>query len=181
MKALVLGGVRSGKSRHAGDLAAGCAGAVTLIATGAALDAEMAARIEAHRRTRPSHWRVVEEPLHLAAALRAAAGAGRVIIVDCLTLWLTNLLCKDDPALLRHELRELLHALPQLPGHCVLVGNEVGLGIMPVNALARRFADEAGTLHQQLAALCDNVTLMAAGLPLTMKPRPGGARAGDAT
>jgi adenosylcobinamide kinase/adenosylcobinamide-phosphate guanylyltransferase len=175
VKALVLGGVRSGKSRHAGELAAGCASAVTLIATGAALDAEMAARIEAHRRSRPPHWRVVEEPLHLAAALCAAAAPGQVIIVDCLTLWLTNLLCQEDPNLLRHEVRELLHTLPRLPGHWVLVANEVGLGIMPVNALARRFADEAGTLHQQLAVLCDGVTFMAAGLPLTLKPRAGDA------
>jgi len=169
MNTLVLGGVRSGKSRHAGEVAHDHGGAVTLIATGAALDAEMAARIEAHRRTRPVHWEVVEEPLHLGAALRRVAAPTRVVIVDCLTLWLTNLLCRDDPELLQRELQDLLRTVPQLPGHCVLVGNEVGLGIMPVNALARRFADEAGTLHQQLAGICDRVSFMVAGLPWWVK------------
>ncbi len=169
MKTLILGGVRSGKSRHAGVVAAACGGAVTLIATGTALDAEMAARIAAHRRTRPSHWTVVEEPLYLSAALRAAAGPRRVIVVDCLTLWLTNLLCRDEPDALQLEVQALLRTLPDLPGHCVLVGNEVGMGIMPVNALARRFADEAGTLHQQLATVCDRVEFMVAGLPLAVK------------
>jgi adenosylcobinamide kinase/adenosylcobinamide-phosphate guanylyltransferase len=168
MKALILGAVRSGKSRHAGDLAREL-GAVTLLATGAALDEEMAARIEAHRRARPAHWHVVEEPLHLARALRTTAAADRVIIVDCLTLWVTNLLCSSDPAQLDLEVEDLLDALPSLPGHCVFVANEVGLGIMPVNALARRFADVAGTLHQRLAALCDRVEFMVAGLPMSVK------------
>lgn len=169
MRALILGGVRSGKSRHAGDLAREFNGAVTLIATGAALDDEMAARIEAHRRARPAHWQVVEEPLHLGRALRSAAAADRVIIVDCLTLWVTNLLCSPDPEQLDVEVDDLLDALAALPGHCVFVANEVGLGIMPVNALARRFADVAGTLHQRLATLCDRVVFMVAGLPLSVK------------
>ncbi len=170
MKTLILGGVRSGKSRHAGNLAAGYGDcAVTLIATATALDEEMAARIDAHRRTRPRHWEVVEEPLHLGAALGAAAAPQRVIIVDCLTLWLTNLLCRDDPAILHDETQQLLKTLPALPGHCVLVANEVGLGIIPANALARRFADAAGTLHQDLAALCDRVSFMVAGLPIPVK------------
>jgi adenosylcobinamide kinase/adenosylcobinamide-phosphate guanylyltransferase len=173
MKTLILGGVRSGKSRHARRIAEGHGGDVTLIATATALDAEMAERIEAHRRSRPGHWTLVEEPLHLAAALRAAAATQRVVIVDCLTLWLTNLLCHDDPSLERDERADLLRTLRALPGHCVLVGNEVGLGIMPVNALARRFADEAGTLHQQLAALCDRVSFMVAGLPMVVKPAAG--------
>jgi len=170
VKTLILGGVRSGKSREAGRVADAHGGAVTLIATATALDDEMAARIEAHRRTRPSHWQVVEEPLRLGGALGAAAAPQRVIIVDCLTLWLTNLLCQDDPKRLQDEIRDLLETLPQLPGHCVLVGNEVGLGIIPVNALARRFADVAGTLHQELAAMCDRVSLMVAGMPLPVKP-----------
>jgi len=172
MKTLILGGVRSGKSRHAGELAGGYTCAVTLIATATALDAEMTARIDAHRRTRPGHWALVEEPLYLGAALRAAAGAQRVVIVDCLTLWLTNLLCADDASLLQREVPELLRTLPELPGHVVLVGNEVGLGIIPVNALARRFADEAGSLHQSLAAICERVSYMVAGLPLCVK-QPG--------
>jgi adenosylcobinamide kinase/adenosylcobinamide-phosphate guanylyltransferase len=175
MKALILGGVRSGKSRYAGGLAGEYPGAVTLIATGTALDAEMTARIEAHRRTRPSGWVVIEEPLRLGAALRAAANPAGVVIVDCLTLWLTNLLGRDDPEMLQRELLELFDALDSLSGHCVLVANEVGLGIMPINALARRFADEAGILHQRLAVLCDRVIFMAAGLPMTLKPQSPGA------
>ena len=169
MKALILGGVRSGKSRFAGEWARERQGDIALIATGTALDLEMAARIEAHRLGRPDDWTVIEEPVRLGAALRGAAAPGRAIIVDCLTLWMTNLLCSGDAQLLRHEVADLFDALDRLEGHCVLVANEVGLGIMPVNALARRFADEAGTLHQRLAVLCDRVVFMVAGLPLSVK------------
>jgi len=170
MKALILGGVRSGKSRYAAALAGEQACPVTLIATGTALDEEMAARIDAHRASRPPNWTVVEEPVHLAAALAEAAGPNRVLIVDCLTLWLTNLLCGDDPDALRREQRDLLDIFPTLPGHCVLVANEISLGIVPVSALARRFTDEAGAMHQGLASICDRVVLMVAGLPLIVKP-----------
>jgi adenosylcobinamide kinase / adenosylcobinamide-phosphate guanylyltransferase len=165
-KTLVLGGVRSGKSRHAAELAG--PGAVTLIVTATVQDEEMAARIAMHRRSRPLHWTVVEEPVRLAAALQAAATPGRVIIVDCLTLWLSNLLALEDETL-RHEVARLIEVLPTIQGDCILVTNEVGLGIVPANALARRFGDEAGILHQRLAALCDRVVLMAAGLPLALK------------
>jgi adenosylcobinamide kinase / adenosylcobinamide-phosphate guanylyltransferase len=169
MKTLVLGGVRSGKSRYAGELAREFSGPVTLIATGSALDEEMAARIEAHRANRPSDWTVVEEPIHLAAALRAAASPDRVLIVDCLTLWLSNLLCGGDTQALQRESVSLVETLPALPGPCVLLANEVGCGIVPVNVLARRFTDEAGTLHQRLAALCDRVVMMVAGVPVPIK------------
>jgi adenosylcobinamide kinase / adenosylcobinamide-phosphate guanylyltransferase len=169
VKALILGGVRSGKSRYAAELAREQACAITLIATGAALDDEMGARIEAHRASRPKDWDVVEEPTHLAAALAAAAAPNRLVLVDCLTLWLTNLLCGEDPEALRRESQSLVETLPALPGHCVLVANEAGLGIIPVNALARRFADEAGAMHQELAARCDRVVFMVAGLPLPVK------------
>jgi adenosylcobinamide kinase / adenosylcobinamide-phosphate guanylyltransferase len=169
-KTLILGGVRSGKSRYAGELARAHGGAVTLIATGAARDEEMAARIEAHRASRPPQWGLVEEPLHLAAALRAAAAPGRrVIIVDCLTLWLSNLLCLEDEDALRRESAGLIETLPALGADCILISNEVGFGIVPVSALARRFGDEAGALHQRLAALCDRVVLTVAGLPLALK------------
>lgn len=170
MKTLILGGVRSGKSRHAAELAHRSGGAVTLIATAQAHDAEMAARIAAHRASRPSDWGLVEEPTHLAAALTAASRPERFVIVDCLTLWLTNLLCDGEGRALARESAELLALLPALPGSCALVSNEVGWGVMPANALARRFADEAGNLHQKLAVLCDRVVLMAAGLPLAVKP-----------
>lgn len=165
----MLGGVRSGKSRHAGELAQARSCPVTLIATGSAQDDEMAARIEAHRRSRPESWTVIEEPVHLAAALRAAVDPRRVVLVDCLTLWLSNLLCGEDADALRRESDELLSTLPTLAGDCILVSNEVGCGIVPVNALARRFADEAGNLHQRLAALCERVVWTVAGLPLTIK------------
>jgi adenosylcobinamide kinase/adenosylcobinamide-phosphate guanylyltransferase len=177
MKSLVLGGVRSGKSRYAAELARAEAHPVTLIATARILDEEMAARIEAHQLSRPSDWLVIEEPTRLAAALIANSSPTRTVIVECLTLWLTNLLCGEDPQALARESALLLEVLPTLSGPCVLVSNEVGFGITPVNALARRFADEAGTLHQKLAALCDYVVLMAAGMPLTVKPaqiRPHG-------
>lgn len=168
---LILGGVRSGKSRHAAEIAKATGCAVTVIATATAQDLEMTERIELHRAHRPKDWIVVEEPIRLAAALAAAASPSRIVIVDCLTLWLTNLLCGDDSAALQRESARLLELLPALPGDCVLVSNEVGFGIIPANALARRFADETGTLHQQLAALCDRVIFMAAGLPLSLKDR----------
>lgn len=172
VKTLILGGVRSGKSRHAAALAAARSRPVTLIATATALDEEMAERIERHRQQRPQAWTVVEEPVRLAAAMESASAPARTLIVDCLTLWLTNLLCGADTAALRRETAQLLAVVPRLRGDCILVSNEVGFGIIPASALARRFADEAGTLHQQLGALCDRVTLMAAGLPLTIKGPP---------
>jgi adenosylcobinamide kinase / adenosylcobinamide-phosphate guanylyltransferase len=175
LNTLILGAVRSGKSRYAGELARAQSGAVTLIATGNALDDEMATRIAAHRRDRPAHWAVVEEPIHLAATLRSAAAPSRSLIVDCLTLWVTNLLCSEDRQALKRETAALLETLPLLPGSCLLVTNEVGLGIMPINALARRFADEAGSLHQQLATLCDRVVFMVAGIPLVVKGGGAGA------
>jgi adenosylcobinamide kinase / adenosylcobinamide-phosphate guanylyltransferase len=169
MKTLVLGGVRSGKSRHAEALARARKGPITVIATGSAQDEEMAARIEAHRRNRPPEWRVIEEPVRLAAALGAAASPTGTVIVDCLTLWLSNLLCGDDADAVGRETDHLLGTLPGVGGDCILISNEVGLGIVPVSALARRFGDEAGFLHQRLAALCDRVTFMVAGIPVPVK------------
>jgi adenosylcobinamide kinase/adenosylcobinamide-phosphate guanylyltransferase len=139
MRTLVLGGVRSGKSRYAEALAREVAGPIAVVATGTALDEEMAVRIAAHRANRPSHWCVIEEPIYLSGALIRADAA-----------------------------------LPTLPGTQILVGSEVGLGIMPIIELARRFGDEAGVLHQRLAPVCDRVVLMVAGLPLTVKDRMAG-------
>jgi adenosylcobinamide kinase/adenosylcobinamide-phosphate guanylyltransferase len=165
MRELVIGGARSGKSAYAEQRALASGLAVTYLATAEVRDDEMAARIAHHRHRRPAGWRTVEEPLRLAAALRREAAPGVCLLVDCLTLWLTNVLltgCED-------EIDALLAALPALPGHVILVSNEVGWGIVPENALARRFRDEQGRLNQRVAALAERVTLVAAGLPLALK------------
>lgn len=169
MKELILGGVRSGKSRLAEERALASGLAVTLIATASAGDEEMRRRILHHQSRRPPDWTLVEEPLALAAALRAHAAPERCLLVDCLTLWLTNLLCGDDPQRLEAERDALLAALPELPGHIILVGNETSMGIMPLGELTRRFCDEAGRLHQELARHCDRVVLTVAGLPHILK------------
>ncbi|MEW6165855.1 MAG: bifunctional adenosylcobinamide kinase/adenosylcobinamide-phosphate guanylyltransferase [Pseudomonadota bacterium] len=165
MRVLVIGGARSGKSAHAERRALDTGRAVTYVATGEARDAEMAARIAHHRARRPDGWRTVEEPLRLATALRRAAAPDACLLVDCLTLWLTNVILAERG----EEIDALLEALPALPGDLILVSNEVGWGIVPENELARRFRDEQGRLNQRVAALADEVTLVAAGLPLHLK------------
>jgi adenosylcobinamide kinase/adenosylcobinamide-phosphate guanylyltransferase len=170
VRELILGGARSGKSALAVRLARESRLAVTLVATATAGDAEMAERIARHRAARPQTWRVVEEPIALAAALRAECAPDRLVVVDCLTLWLANLILAEAP--LEPERAALLDALPALPGRVLLVANEVGLGIVPENALARRFRDAAGALNQAVAALCDRVALVAAGLPIVLKGPP---------
>jgi adenosylcobinamide kinase/adenosylcobinamide-phosphate guanylyltransferase len=162
---LVIGGARSGKSSFAERQALESNLAVTYLATGEARDAEMTTRIAHHRTRRPAGWRTVEEPLALAGALRREAAPDLCLLVDCLTLWLTNVLLAER----EDEIDQLLSALPVLPGRVILVSNEVGWGIVPENALARRFRDEAGRLNQHIAALCDRVTFVAAGLPLVLK------------
>ena len=162
---LVIGGARSGKSSYAERRARECGPAVTYVATCEARDDEMAERIAHHRDRRPADWRTVEEPLLLADALAREAAADRCLLVDCLTLWLSNAMFakRED------EVEKLLAILPTLPGRILLVSNEVGWGIVPENALARRFRDEQGRLNQRIAAIADQVTLVAAGLPLTLK------------
>jgi adenosylcobinamide kinase/adenosylcobinamide-phosphate guanylyltransferase len=169
MKTLVLGGVRSGKSRYAEMLARTHGGPVTVIATATADDDEMRARIAAHRARRPADWTVVEEPICLASALRAAASPSGIVVIECLTLWLTNLLLSPRRASFEPERNALLDSLASLAGDQVFVSNEVGQGVIPANALARTFADEAGQLHQRLAVHCERVVLLAAGLPLILK------------
>ena len=171
---LVLGGARSGKSRHAETLLEGGAGPCVYLATAEAGDAEMAARIAAHRERRGLRWTTVEEPLELVAALARISTQENAVLVDCLTLWLGNLLAAGrDPGA---EGERLLAALPGLPGPVVFVSNEVGQGVVPMTALARRFVDEAGRLHQALAAAADTVILMTAGLPLPLKGAPATAK-----
>ncbi len=169
LRTLILGGVRSGKSRLAEVMATEGAGPVTYIATATAGDSEMAARIAAHRARRPVHWGLVEEPLHLAEVLSANAAPGHCLLVDCLTLWLTNLLLAQDATLCAREGAALLQVLPTLPGRIILVSNETSLGVMPLGELSRRFGDAAGQLHQDLTPLCDRVILVIAGLPVTLK------------
>lgn len=164
---LVLGGARSGKSRYAEGLIERHPGRCTYLATAEVLDAEMAERVQAHRDRRDSDWRTVEAPLELAAALKAETEQGAAVLVDCLTLWLGNLLgaARDAEA----EIAGLVEALGQFGGPVVFVSNEVGLGIVPDNALARRFRDLAGILHQRLAEKADRVVFVAAGLPMNLK------------
>lgn len=163
---LVLGGARSGKSRHAQRLAEAMTPARTFVATAQAYDDEMRDRIARHRADRNASWRTIEEPVALPEAIRAhgMSGDGRVILVDCLTLWLSNLLLAD--ADLDAAGDALLAALAAVPVGVVLVANEVGFGIVPDNALARRFRDAAGRLNQRLAAACDATDLVVAGIAL---------------
>ncbi len=164
---LVLGGARSGKSRHAEALVESQPGPCVYLATAQAGDAEMTARIADHRARRGARWTTVEEPLDLAAALGQACASDSAVLVDCLTLWLSNLLgAERDVAA---ECDGLLAALPELAGPVVFVSNEVGQGVVPDNALARAFVDHAGRLHQDLAAAAQRVVFMTAGLPRELK------------
>jgi len=165
---LVLGGARSGKSRHAESLVERQPGDCIYLATAEAGDAEMAARIAAHRARRGQRWRTVEEPLDLLGALGSNARPDAGVLVDCLTLWLSNLLGAGRDAAAEGE--RLVAGLDKLEGPVVFVSNEVGLGVHPANALARSFVDQAGRLHQALAETAECVVFMAAGLPLQLKP-----------
>jgi adenosylcobinamide kinase/adenosylcobinamide-phosphate guanylyltransferase len=179
-RTLVFGGARSGKSAYAERIAAASGKEVVYIATAAAGDAEMAARIAHHRAQRPAHWHTVEEPTALAAALAAWRATDRLVLVDCLTLWLSNLMFSDGrqypdvgaielPARFHDERAALLAELDAGRGDVILVSNEVGMGIVPWGAVSRSYADEAGRLNQSVAAACDRVALVAAGLPLMLK------------
>jgi len=164
---LVLGGARSGKSRHAESLVDRHPGGRTYLATAEIFDDEMAARVKTHRDRRDSDWKTVEEPLDLAGALKAETEQGAAVLVDCLTLWLGNLLGAERDV--EKEIDGLITALGQFGGPVVFVSNEVGQGIVPDNALARRFRDLAGILHQRLAEKADHVVFVTAGLPQKLK------------
>jgi adenosylcobinamide kinase / adenosylcobinamide-phosphate guanylyltransferase len=181
MKELILGGARSGKSLLAEKRAAQSGLPVIYLATAQARDGEMSRRIAHHRERRPASWGCSEEPLHLAAKLQELARPETCILVDCLTLWLSNLLFAGQAAsqaeageamncpFFAAETQALIELLPQLPGHIILVSNEVGWGIVPMHPVSRLFTDEQGRLNQQVAAVCDHVTLVSAGLPLALK------------
>ena len=181
MRELIIGGARSGKSLLAERRAGESGLQVVYLATAQALDSEMSQRIAHHRARRRADWDLVEEPLDLTGALRRHAAPGVCLLVDCLTLWLSNLLFAGDAARqaeagetvscrrLTGATDGLIDVLPQLPGQIILVTNEVGWGIVPMAALSRLFADEQGRLNQRVAAVCERVTLVAAGLPLTLR------------
>jgi len=169
MRELILGGARSGKSRLAEQHAKDSGLDVVYVATAQVRDAEMQQRIAHHQAHRPPHWQVVEAGHNLAQVLQQQAGVGRCVLVDCLTLWLTQLLCDLSEAELRTEVDALLSVLPTLPGNIILVSNETNMGIVPLGELSRRYCDEAGRLHQQVGALCERVILTVAGMPLIVK------------
>jgi adenosylcobinamide kinase/adenosylcobinamide-phosphate guanylyltransferase len=164
---LVLGGARSGKSAFAERLVTETGLSRHYIATGRAWDEEMRQRIARHREDRGEGWETYEEPLELAARLNDVAREDRAVLVDCLTLWVTNLMLEERD--IAAEFTGLLEAIATMPGRLVFVSNEVGLGIVPENRMARDFRDHAGRLHQRLAALVPEVYFVAAGLPLKMK------------
>ncbi len=166
---LVLGGARSGKSRFALDVQS-THRRVLFIATALGDDAEMRERIERHRAERPDHWRTIEEPCELVARLREACAAADAVIVDCLTVWVANLMLRGDPD--EHVLKqadELAAVLALHQADVTLVSNEVGLGVHPATADGRHFRDLLGGVNQRMAAAADRVVLMVAGVPLTVK------------
>jgi adenosylcobinamide kinase/adenosylcobinamide-phosphate guanylyltransferase len=169
MRELILGGVRSGKSRLAEQYANDSGLEVVYVATAQVRDAEMQQRIAHHQARRPAHWQVIEAGQNLAEVLQQQAADNRCVLVDCLTLWLTQLLCDTNETELRREVDALLAVLPPLPGHIILVSNETNMGIVPLGELSRRYCDEAGRLHQQVGALCERVIFTVAGLPLIVK------------
>lgn len=162
----VLGGARSGKSAHAERLIAELSPPWTYIATAQAFDDEMRERIALHRERRDSGWRTIEAPLDLAGVLEGL-GEGMPVLVDCLTLWLTNHMLAEHG--LEQECGRLVEVLRKPKGPWFVVSNEVGMGIVPDNALARRFRDEAGRLNQRVAAIADRVIFMVAGIPMQVK------------
>jgi adenosylcobinamide kinase/adenosylcobinamide-phosphate guanylyltransferase len=164
---LILGGARSGKSRYAETLGRAHGGSLTYIATGEAGDAEMAERIKQHRAARGPEWTTIEEPVELASVLAREAGPERFVLVDCVTLWISNLMGRQRSV--PEEVDALCRAIGDAAGTVCIVSNEVGLGIVPDNAAARAFRDAAGLAHQRLAAVCDEVVLMVAGLPIRLK------------
>lgn len=164
----VLGGARSGKTRHALILAESAGLAPAYVATATAFDNEMQARIDAHKAERDSRWVTIEAPLALPGTIRTHAATDRVLLVDCLTLWLNNLMFGEEDVAQATD--ALCAALQEAGGPVILVSNEIGLGLVPETPLGRRFRDAQGRLNQRVAEVADRVTFVAAGLPLQLKP-----------
>ena len=180
---MLFGGARCGKSAHAEMLAAATGKTVVYIATAQSGDDEMTARIALHRQRRTLGWQTVEAPIALGAAIRAHGTADNLLLIDCLTVWLSNLLFAAEtafpeigaitpPAAFAEQHAACLQALEDASGDIMLVSNEVGMGIVPMGAISRWFVDEAGRLNQAVAARCERVIWVAAGLPLTLKGAP---------
>ncbi|NOQ34819.1 MAG: bifunctional adenosylcobinamide kinase/adenosylcobinamide-phosphate guanylyltransferase [Methylococcaceae bacterium] len=173
MISLILGGARSGKSSYAEAMAIASKKEVIYIATGEARDDEMRDRIIHHQNSRPAQWLTIEEPIELASVLKTQAQSEGCLLVDCLTLWLSNILFdrqgEMQEAVFNQQKTDLLACLTHLKGDVIFVSNEVGCGIVPMDKMSRRFVDEAGRLHQQLAECCDSVVLVTAGLPQVLK------------
>ena len=180
LRTMVLGGARSGKSLHAEKLAAATGKDVIYIATAQSGDTEMAARIEQHRQQRDHTWTTVEESIALGAAIEKWSSPQRVVLIDCLTVWLSNLLFSQPhdypevgtivaPDLFHEERQKFLRALEHAAGDVILVSNEIGQGVIPQGAISRFFVDEAGRLNQAAAVICDRAMLVVAGLPLALK------------
>lgn len=165
-KTLILGGTKSGKSHLAEQWANATSRAVSYIATAQAHDDEMAQRIKQHQQQRPDNWPTIEQPLYLGDAINQATTD--VVLVDCLTLWLTNLLLAEGD-LLTEQISALLDTLQTTDKHIIMVSNETNMGVMPLGDLTRRYCDEAGVLHQRIAKMSDNVILTVAGLPHILK------------
>lgn len=167
-KSLILGGVKSGKSRYAEAAAEALQIPVRVIVTATAEDTEMADRIKRHQQQRNPTWEVEESPIKLGDSVSAAPN-DTCLIVDCLTLWLTNLLISEDESLFTEQRGAFLQAMESRQGNIIVVSNETNMGIIPMGKLSRRFCDEAGLLHQQLALMSDDVVLIIAGLPQRLK------------
>ena len=169
MKALILGGIKSGKSHFAERLALKICQPTTLIATATAQDDEMRSRIQKHRATRPSDWKTIEEPIELGSTLKKHDSIGTCVIIDCLTLWLTNLLLLENETAYQYERKSLINAVDSLSASLIVVSNETSMGIVPLGELTRRYCDEIGVIHQELARQSDTVVLTVAGLPHLLK------------
>ncbi|HZA56901.1 MAG TPA: bifunctional adenosylcobinamide kinase/adenosylcobinamide-phosphate guanylyltransferase [Candidatus Udaeobacter sp.] len=166
---LITGGARSGKSKYAEQRAGEMGDRRLYVATAEAKDEEMSQRIAEHQKRRGNQWRTIEEPVELAEALQAQRGKTDSALVDCLTLWISNLLTGRDEKYVEEKVEQLVETLPQLDFHVVLVTNEVGWGIVPDNPLARQFRDLAGWTNQRIAQATDEVVLMVAGVPMIVK------------
>ena len=173
MNELILGGARSGKSRYAEINASESGLKVIYVATAQALDDEMQQRITHHQQQRPAHWQLIEEPIDLVSVIKNNINDQTCILVDCLTLWLSNQLCSDKHKLqFENNIDDLINLMVEIKrtkGKVIFVSNEISMGIVPMGEVNRQFVDEAGRLHQRLAEVCDNVILMVAGIPSHIK------------